>query len=33
MRGESDLSALAGRPIRLRILTRDSKLYAFQFSP
>ena len=31
--GESDLSALAGRAIRLRILMRDSKLYAFQFSP
>lgn len=30
-RGRSDLSALAGRPIRLRIVFRDADLYAFQF--
>jgi len=30
--GNSDLSSLAGSPIRLRILMRDAKLYAFNFS-
>jgi len=29
--GNSDLSDLAGRPIRLRFVMRDAKLYAFQF--
>lgn len=30
--GRSDLSALAGKPIRLRFALRDCKLYAFQFT-
>ncbi|MFH1922054.1 MAG: hypothetical protein ABIP48_19485 [Planctomycetota bacterium] len=30
-KGESDLSALAGRPVRLKIVMRSAKLYAFQF--
>jgi hypothetical protein len=30
--GRSDLSALAGRPIRLNIALRDASLYAFQFA-
>lgn len=30
-KGKSDLSSLKDRPIRLRIVMRDSKLYAFQF--
>ena len=30
-RGHPDLSALAGRPVRLRFVMRDCKLYAFQF--
>lgn len=30
-RGRSDLSALAGRPVRLRVVFRDTDLYAFQF--
>lgn len=29
--GRSDISALAGRPVRLRIHFRNAKLYAFQF--
>jgi hypothetical protein len=29
--GKSDLSALRGTPIRLRVTLRDAKLYAFQF--
>ncbi|UCD27881.1 MAG: hypothetical protein JSV03_12355 [Planctomycetota bacterium] len=29
--GQSDVSALAGKPIRLRIAFRDADLYAFQF--
>jgi hypothetical protein len=29
--GRSDVSALAGRPVRLRIHFRNAKLYAFQF--
>ena len=29
--GQSDLSSLAGRPIKLRFVMRDAKLYAFQF--
>lgn len=31
-KGSSDLSALAGTPIRLQIQMRDSKLYAFEFA-
>lgn len=31
--GREDLSALAGRPIRLRIQLRDADLYALQFTP
>ena len=30
-KGKSDLSALAGRPVRLKIFMRSAKLYAFQF--
>lgn len=30
-RGQTDLSALAGQPIRLRFVMRDCDLYAFQF--
>ncbi len=30
---DSDLSALAGKPVRLRIVYRDADLYAFQFRP
>lgn len=30
-KGKSDVSALAGRPIRLRFVMRDTDLYAFQF--
>ena len=30
--GSSDLSAMAGRPVRLRIAMRSAKLYAFQFA-
>ena len=29
--GSADLSALAGQPVRLRISTYNTKLYAFQF--
>ena len=29
--GKSDLSALAGQPVRLRVVYRDADLYAFQF--
>jgi hypothetical protein len=29
--GRTDVSALAGKPIRLRIRMRSAKLYAFQF--
>jgi len=32
-RRESDVSRLAGRPVRLRLRMRDIKLYAFQFCP
>ena len=28
----TDVSALAGRPVRVRFITRDCKLYAFQFT-
>jgi hypothetical protein len=31
-KGSSDVSDLAGRPVRLRIAMRSAKLYAFQFS-
>jgi hypothetical protein len=31
--GKDDLSALAGKPVRMRIEMRSTKLYAFQFSP
>ena len=30
-RGRTDVSALAGRPVRLRVAYRDADLYAFQF--
>jgi hypothetical protein len=30
--GDPDLGSLAGRPVRLRFLMRDCKLYAFQFT-
>jgi hypothetical protein len=30
-KGESDVSALAGQPLRLRVVFRDADLYAFQF--
>jgi len=30
-RGESDVSALAGKVVRLRVVMRDAKLYALQF--
>jgi hypothetical protein len=30
-RGKGDLSALAGKPVRLRVVFRDADLYAFQF--
>ena len=31
-KGNSDVSALAGQPVRLRIAMRSAKLYAFQFA-
>ena len=31
-RGESDVSELAGKPIRLKFVMRGAKLYAFQFT-
>ena len=31
--GDADVSSLAGKPIRLRFLMRDAKLYSFQFLP
>jgi len=31
--GKSDVSTLAGRPVRLRIAFRDTDIYAFQFRP
>ena len=31
--GRSDVSSLAGQPVRLRFLMRDARLYAFRFSP
>ena len=30
-KGKSDVSAMAGKPIRLRINLKRAKLYAFQF--
>ena len=30
-RGKDDVSALAGKPVQLRFVMRDAKLYAFQF--
>jgi hypothetical protein len=30
-KGQSDVSALAGKPVRLRVSSRDTDLYAFQF--
>ena len=30
-RGQTDLSALAGKPVRLRVVFRDADLYAFEF--
>lgn len=30
-RGRSDVSALAGQPVRLRFIMRDARLYSFQF--
>ncbi len=30
-KGRSDVSALAGKPVRLRVVYRDADLYAFQF--
>ena len=32
-RSGTDVSALAGKPIRLRLVLRDVDLYAFRFSP
>jgi hypothetical protein len=32
-KGASDLSAQAGRPVRLRIVLKDADLYAFRFRP
>jgi hypothetical protein len=31
--GNSNLSALAGQPIRMKVEMRSTKLYAFQFAP
>ena len=31
--GDPDVGALAGRPVRLRFVMRDARLYAFQFVP
>ena len=31
--GDPDVSALAGRPVRLRFVMRDARLYSFQFVP
>lgn len=31
--GDPDVSALAGRPVRLRFFMRDARLYSFQFVP
>ncbi len=32
-RGKSDVAALAGKPVRLKLLMRSAKLFAFQFQP
>jgi len=32
-RGSSDLSALAGRPVRLRVRIKDGDLYSIRFAP
>ncbi len=31
--GDPDVSALAGRPVRLRFVMRNARLYSFQFVP
>jgi len=31
--GSTDVSSLAGKPVRLRFVMRDAKLYSFQFLP
>ena len=31
--GKSDVASLPGRPVKLRFVMRDAKLFAFQFSP
>ena len=31
--GDPDVGALAGRPVRLRFVMRDARLYSFQFLP
>jgi hypothetical protein len=30
-RGKDDVTALAGKPVQVRFVMRDAKLYAFQF--
>jgi hypothetical protein len=32
-KGGDDLSALSGKPVRLRIRLRDASLFAFRFAP
>ena len=32
-KGQSSVSDLKGKPLRMRLVMRDSKLYAFQFAP
>ena len=31
--GSKDVSSLAGKPVRLRIVLREADLYALQFAP
>jgi hypothetical protein len=31
--GDPNVGALAGRPVRLRFVMRDARLYSFQFVP
>jgi hypothetical protein len=31
--GRSDLSALAGRPVRLRFVLKDADVFALRFAP
>ena len=32
-KGRADLSALAGKPVRLRFVMKDADIFAFRFTP